>query len=119
MEKKKYPYLIGPSKRGYYTVQVSVKSDEAQEISDALATIRKMFPEGTMSNALKEGLPLADLTAKLLSRIQLALYFLGPAKDNPDVINAAMALTDCKKEKGVRFAKDGKSKEFEEWVRDE
>lgn len=119
MEKKKYPYLIGPSKRGYYTVQVSVKSDEAQEISDALVAIRKMFPEGTMSNALKEGLPLAALVVELQYRAQHALRHLRQIKDNPRAINAAKALTGCKTNTKVEFVEGGESDDYEEWVSDD
>lgn len=66
MKEKKYSYLTGPNSRwGNFICQISVTADEAEEINAALAIMRKAFPEGTMSKALKSGLALIDGTVKI------------------------------------------------------
>ena len=96
---KKFPFLLGPNGRGFYQRSLSVKESDAQQTNDAIAAVRKMFPDGTLSSAMRRGLDAATLVPELQEQRNHGLDILDSLTDD-DISDEArdelrMAWTGC------------------------
>lgn len=128
MTDKKLPYVLGPTKNGYYRFQANMSYEAAKELSKALVRIRKHFPDGTMSAAWCKATQLLDNVLKAQAKIDHALEIIAAqAKISgsreslpPVVINTTKALTGCPTDTRVEFVgESGEYRKFWEQADDE